>query len=273
MSNFMKNIIFVVAILALYPARAARAQVMPPNELGVSMGHLHLHVSDVDAYHKFFVDFGGVAITEHNAIKFPGIFILLTKSDPTGPTVGSTVNHVGFMVKDTPIALAKWNAAGLKTEVGKAPGQAFVFSPDNLMRIEIYEDKTMTVPIAFHHVHFYVPDPGPDGGSGVKEIQAWYAKFLGAKPGQRGNFQTDTIPGAELTFTKSDAPVVPTVGRVVDHIGFEIADLQSFCEKEKAAGVKFETPSCAPVPGKLYNIFLTDPWGARIELTSDLHGL
>ncbi len=54
------------------------------------------------------------------------------------------------------------------------------------MRIEIYEDKTMTVPIAFHHVHFYVLDPGPDGGSGVKEIQAWYAKFLGAKPGQRG---------------------------------------------------------------------------------------
>jgi catechol 2,3-dioxygenase-like lactoylglutathione lyase family enzyme len=271
--NSMGNVIFVLAILAMHPTRAAWAQVAPPNEEGVSMGHLHFHVKDVDAYHKFFVDFGGVPIKEHNAIKFPGVFILLTPSDPAGPTVGSSVNHVGFMVKDTPTALAKWNAAGLKTEVGKAPGQAFVYTPDNLLRIEIYEDKTMTVPIAFHHIHFYVPDAAPDGGSGVKEIQSWYAKFLGAKPGQRGNFQTAMIPGAELTFSKSDAPVGPTVGRVLDHIGFEIAGLQAFCEKEKAAGVKFETPSCAPVPGKLFNIYLTDPWGTRIELTSDLTGL
>jgi hypothetical protein len=96
---------------------------------------------------------------------------------------------------------------------------------------------------------------------------------FGAKPGKRGNFETAPIPGAELTFSKSDTPVVPTVGRVLDHIGFEVANLQGFCEKEKAAGVKFDTPSCAPAPGKIFNMYLTDPWGTRIELTSDLQGL
>ncbi len=51
--------------------------------------HLHLHVSDVESYHKFFIDFGGVSIKEHSAIKFPGVFILLKrKAIPAGPTVG-----------------------------------------------------------------------------------------------------------------------------------------------------------------------------------------
>ena len=46
----------------------------------------------------------------------------------------------------------------MNTEVGQNPGQGFVWTPDKLLRVEILEDKTQTVPIAFHHVHFYIAD-------------------------------------------------------------------------------------------------------------------
>jgi hypothetical protein len=46
-----------------------------------------------------------------------------------------------------------------------------------------------------------------------------------AKPGKRGNFLTAYIPGAELAFTKTDKPTVPTLGRTLDHIGFDVKSM------------------------------------------------
>ena len=119
-------------------------------------------------------------------MKFPGAIIAFLKGDPSGGTAGSVVNHIGFEVPNVTQALAKWKAAGLKTEAGR-PGQCFVYTPDDLSKIEILENKSLTVPIAFHHVHFFVADPGPGGGSAVTEIQAWYVKMFGAKPGSVGH--------------------------------------------------------------------------------------
>lgn len=258
------RLILIFSLAALLMPCASRAQIAPPNDAGVSMGSLHLVVQDVDTYRKFFVTLGGAPAAQGMAVKFPGVVVFFTKGDPDGGTVGSVVNHFAFSVPSTPDALAKWNAAGLKTEVGSLPGQGYVHTPDDLSRIEILENKSQAVPVAFHHVHFFVPDPAPDGGSAVMEIQAWYAKVFGAVPGKRGNFDAADIPGANLTFGKSRTPVVPTSGRVLDRIGFEVSDLEGFCKKETALGVKFDS-SCAKAP-----VLVTDPWGTKIELTNNL---
>ena len=192
------------------------------------------------------------------------MLVLLRQQDPTGPSVSSVVNHIGFLVPNVAQSMEKWKTAGLKTEDGR-PGQGFVTTPDGL-RIEILEDATMTVPIKMHHVHLFVDE------AAIPEVQAWYAKTFGAKPGKRGDFQADDLPGVNLTFASSPTATAPTKGRVLDHIGFEITNLEAFCKKLEANGVKFDRPYAKNANG-LGLAFITDPWGTYIELNEGLDKL
>jgi catechol 2,3-dioxygenase-like lactoylglutathione lyase family enzyme len=267
-----KIMMFVLGLAAFLIPNASRAQLAAPNDAGASMGHVHLFVQDVDAAKKFWVAVGGTAFKfgPNEGAKFPGVLILVRKGEPAGGTVGSVINHIGFNVPNVPEALAKWKAAGLKTELGQNPGQCFLFTPDDMTRVEILENKSLTVPIAFHHVHFYVPDAS---GTTVTEIQSWYVKTFGAKPGKRGPFDAADVPGVNLTFTKSDTPTVPTKGRMLDHIGFEIKDLEAFCKKLEASGVKLDTPFTKRPELGISMAYITDPWGTYIELTEGLNKL
>jgi catechol 2,3-dioxygenase-like lactoylglutathione lyase family enzyme len=267
----MKILTVILSLAMLIPARATWAQLAPPNDAGVSMGHVHLVVADLEAGKKFWTAMGGVPgkLGMNETFKFPGVLILLRKGDPSGGSVGSMVNHIGFHVPNTAEALAKWKAAGLKAEAGQNPGQAWLYTPDDLTKVEILEDKTQTVPIAFHHVHFFVQDAA--GASNVLEMQSWYAKIFGAKPGKRGPFDAADVPGANLTFSKSDTATVPTKGRSLDHIGFEIKDLEAFCKKAEANGVKFDMPFTKRPDLGIALAFITDPWGTYIELNEGLN--
>ena len=58
----------------------------------------------------------------------------------------------------------------------------------------------------------------------------------------------------------------------MDHIGFEIKDLDAFCKKLDADGIKFDMP-LRDVPAIGLKIaFIIDPAGTRIELTQGLAG-
>ena len=171
------------------------------------------------------------------------------------------MNHFGFLVKNMEENLAKWKSLGYKIEPGNRPTQLYVISADGA-KIEMIEDQTISTPIKFHHVHFYVPDP--------LAAQAWYAKEFGAVPGKRGQFDAADIPGANLTFTKADTPQVSTKGRAVDHVGFEVTNLNAFAKKLQADGIKFDR-----LPGKGSNgttliAYIYDPWGTYIEITQGL---
>ena len=129
----MRHLILVFGLAALLMPRADHGRnSAAPNDAGVTMGSLHLVVQDVDTYRKFFITLGGAPVAQGMAVKFPGVVVFFTKGDPDGGTVGSVVNHFAFSVPSTPDALAKWNAAGLKTEVGSLPGQGYVHTPDDL---------------------------------------------------------------------------------------------------------------------------------------------
>jgi catechol 2,3-dioxygenase-like lactoylglutathione lyase family enzyme len=292
----MRRLILSVSLAAIWAGVPLKAQLSAPNDVGVAMGHLHLNVTNTEALNKFWLELGGVPtkLGTYDVMKFPGVFIMLNlhtvllvcennavcelrasqtpAEPPTGGSVGSVVNHVGFKVPNVQESLAKWKAAGLKTVSGSNPQQFFLFTPDGLLRIEILEDKSLTVPIAFHHVHYWVDETGPGGADSVQEIKAWYVKMFGATPGMRGTNQADDLPGVNLTFSKSPTPTVGTKGRVLDHIGFEVKGLDAFCKSLEARGVKFDRPYARGSTGNV-SALLTDPWGTSIELTEGLNRL
>ena len=186
---------FFVALAGLMAMPLLAQLAAPTGSRGVAMGHLHLIVRDVDAQRKFWVALGGTPVKNGTLelIEFPGVYIMLRQGEPTGGSVGSVVNHVGFNARNSAESVAKWQAAGLKPEPGNAPGQFYLNTADGL-RIEILEDKTISTPLKFHHVHFnFTPDQ-------VTEVQAWYARIFDARPGTRGRYKSGDIGGANLTY-------------------------------------------------------------------------
>src|SRR5436190_6003855 len=155
-------LVFTLAALTALTATPAFAQLAPANSLGATIGHIHINAGDVDVQSKFWTQVGGTIVQREKLtmVQFPGIYILLRKQASTGGTVGSTINHFGFYVKDFAGSVAKWKAAGLTWEPANNPnvGQGFLTGPDSV-RIEIYENKTIATPMAMHHIHLMVPDP------------------------------------------------------------------------------------------------------------------
>ncbi len=262
-----------IFLLAAVPMMA---QLMPPNKAGVTMGHIELTVKDVDAQTRFWVEMMGGTVVMNEAlreIELPGVYITLRQGEPTGPSAGSVVDHFGFVVRDLPAARAKWKAAGLSlTQSAFNPNQGYVIGPEGI-RLEVFGEPTLATPIQMNHIHFWAP------ASDIPAMQAWYAAMFDWVPGTResvgrpGNFMpTNDIPGKiNLSYATAPQRLAPTQGRLIDHIGFEVTNLDAFCKKLRAEGVRFDGP-VGPSPGSqhLKVAFLTDPWGVRIELTEGL---
>jgi hypothetical protein len=116
-----------------------------------------------------------------------------------------------------------------------------------------------------HHIHFLL-----DGEGVPAEMQAWYVKEFGATPGKRGPSGTADIPGSSLTFGVSPTPVVGTRGRALDHIGFEIKNMEAYSKKLEADGVKLTTPFRLMPQLGISLAFIADPKGTGIELNETL---
>jgi catechol 2,3-dioxygenase-like lactoylglutathione lyase family enzyme len=246
------------------------AQLAAPNDHGVSLGHVHLMVEDPEVQKKLWVGVLGAEVVHAGTLemwKFPGIFLIVgkAKAAPSGGTVGSTVNHFGFLVKSYGEMKLRVVAAGLPIATDNANAkQLMVDFPDGV-RVEFTEDATLKTPIAMHHIHLSTPD--------MEAQRAWYAKTFGGRAGERGAFYAVFLPGGEVDFRKADHAEAATKGRSLDHIGFEVKGLEAFCKKLESEGVKFEIPYREmPQLGGLKLAFLVDPEGTRIELTEGLGG-
>ena len=264
----MKTMIAGLAFAFTLAATAASAQpvAFPPNEMGVNMGHWHLNSKDAEVNKKIFVAMGGRAIKrgDNEVVLFPGVVIFLTRGQgtaPTGGTVGTVVNHVGFIVQNVQEQVAKWKAAGVQVEPGGNGrlDQAYVNTPDGL-RIEILEDKNQPWPIRNEHVHFNGTE------SEIPKMQAWYGKEFGGHAWTRNNAPVVDLPGVQLRFARVDKAQLPTSGRTLDHIGFDVKNLEAFLKKLQADGVKIERPYNKNAETGAALAFVSDPWGTMIEL-------
>ncbi len=256
----MKPNLLPVLILASVASVPLLAQLPAPNAAGVSAGHEHLVVKDMEAHTRFWTALGGVPVQfgQLNLIRFPGVYIMLRQGTPTAGTEGSTIEYIGFKVQNLKDSLAKWQAAGVKPLSGATAKQAFVMAPDDV-KLRITEDKSLKTPIASDELKMNVAN--------AAEVQAWYEKWFGAKLVQHGDAKMGDIPGSYLRFVETKTPVATTKGRSLDHIGFEVKNLEAFCKRLDAAGIKFDRAyGTLGDRAPLAVAFITDPWGTYIEL-------
>jgi catechol 2,3-dioxygenase-like lactoylglutathione lyase family enzyme len=277
----------VLTLLALAAVESPASAQTIAADGPVVYGHHHFNTTDMAAQRRFFVDtLGGtsakIGTNMTEVIEFPNVFLFFRPMQaPTGGTIGSTVNHVGFSVPDLKPVVAKLKANGYKMITSESVAAtvkvtddiaaaspttniAFTLGPEDI-KVELVEVKAQKAPIQLHHVHFF--------GEHREEMQAWYAKVFGATlnppaPGQA--FVTDSLPGVTLSFSPSATPTVPTQGRALDHIGFEIKNLEGFTKKLEADGIPL-TVAYRTVPALgLAIAFIKDPWGTNIEMTEGL---
>ncbi|MGE0394745.1 MAG: VOC family protein [Vicinamibacterales bacterium] len=271
------GVLAVVGCLVAVPP--VGAQVIR-SDARIVYGHHHLHVTDVAAHTRFWVDgLGGTVgpkkLGPFDVIRINNAVVLLQAVAPrAGGTKGSSVGHIGVEVPDMRAALARLRAAGypivtsrelpptmpVKDEILVTGGLtvAFAMGPDDTL-VELVEN-TGSRATGNHHLHFATTAPD--------EMKAWYAKTFGAKAAKLGPRDVQELPGVILMYTPAKEAPGTTKDRVLDHIGFEVKNLEAFCKELEAAGVKLDTPH-RKVLG-LSIAFLTDPWGTVIELTEGL---
>ena len=266
--------------IAWSPAGAQPAPSSWASEGPVVHGHHHLNITDRAAHEHFWGDTLGGTPTpwrDVHIFKFPNALVFLTEREPSGGTIGSTVNHIGFWVPDAKAMLARIEAAGYpiitQQELPDAavedgavcpPGRGyclgFVLAPDDV-KVEIMGNRTQTMPIQNHHIHFNTPD--------VEGLRAWYVEMFGAVPGVNPPFQVADLPGVNLRFSET-THMAGTQGRSLDHIGFEVDNLEALCQALEAKGVVFDRPYTRIDELDLAIAFFTDPDGTYIELTEGL---
>jgi catechol 2,3-dioxygenase-like lactoylglutathione lyase family enzyme len=286
-----RTLVFALLALSLLAvAPSASAQLIAAEDGPVVYGHHHINTMNVEEQKKFFVNaLGGTAIkvgsdNSLEIVKFPNVLIFFANRAPTGGTKGTTVNHIGFSVPNIRAVVDKIKANGFKmitkseAPAGReikddvaSPAQpggasiAFAMAPDDV-KVELVEAKEQTARIQLHHVHFF----GPQN----MQMREWYVKTFGARsrpPNPASAFVTADLPGVALNFTPTSDPVVGTQGRGVDHIGFEVENLEAFAKKLEAEGIKFERPyGKAKAALDVHVAFIKDPWGTYIELTDGL---
>src|SRR5581483_676056 len=99
-------------------AKASAAHLYPPNDAGVTFGHWHMIVKNLEASKKFWTTLGGVPIKIDgiDVMKFPGVFVFLEQGQPGGGSYGSAINHVGFGALNVDKLLDKWEDAGIEID-------------------------------------------------------------------------------------------------------------------------------------------------------------
>jgi len=271
----MNAFYITTAVLALASASLAQsgapASSAPtagaPAEARVSNSHIHLFTKDPEVQRHFWVDVMGATAgkmgPDRDVYTLPKVLVIVDKGNPTAGTEGSIVNHVGFKVRDMKDILDKVAAQNFTIQVKNPPEnpkQAFFLGPDDI-RIELLADDKLTTVSENHQVHFFTPD--------VDAMQKWYVATFGATPVAfgAGKVKLATLPGVSLIFSPSETPVTGTKGRALDHIGFEVKQLEGFSRTLEANGVTLDTPYRRIPKMGLAVTFLTDPWGTRIELT------
>jgi hypothetical protein len=119
------------------PSWASSYEALDPraaNARGITNGHSHFLVCDVEAHRHFWRTRGGVPVKSNGREYFQvqGTFVLLREAEPTGGTKSCVVAGVGFSVRSLKESFAKWNAAGLQTLPGPIEKRAFVLTPDGV---------------------------------------------------------------------------------------------------------------------------------------------
>jgi len=184
---------------------------------------------------------------------------------------GNVLSHVGFRVQPGKGIVEKMQAMGLRVAINDAryPDEAEILSTENMRIATNNAPASQKEMIVADLIQFDLPRYSR------RRALAWYAKLFGVKalPGGEGMYAD--MPGLPhgLAFGREvgspDAPK-PSMGHTLDHIGFEVANLEAFCKKLEGMGILFEYPYSKTRTKSFASAAIVDPWGAFIELTEGL---
>jgi len=198
-----------------------------------------------------------------NAAQCGTVTFLFSVRTPTGPSVGSGVNHIGFSFADIETKLKSLEAAGVKITqpMRDAPGLfklAYVEDPWGT-RIELVEHPEYP---GFHHVHLSSVDP--------QKTLAWYQNVFGGEMTKmKGRIDAVLYDKVWLLAVASKEPLTPTDGRAIDHLGFSFPNLAAAAAEIKQKGVVFQTEPRDLTPPSQTSArisFITGPDAVRIEV-------
>jgi catechol 2,3-dioxygenase-like lactoylglutathione lyase family enzyme len=278
---------FCILHLALLLPSTASAQLLAAKDGPIVYGHHHVNATNPAEHKKFWADTLGGAVIKvgtdnREIIRMPNVLIFMREQAAKGGTKGSVHDHIGLSVPNLRPVLDKVKANGYRivtaaealpgqkvngdvVEVGTGPvsALAYILGPDEV-KVELVEMKAQKEPVKLHHIHFY--------GTQQAEMRDWYVTVFGATAATAANpnFITANLPGVGLNFSVSATPTVPTAGRALDHIGFEVKNLEAFLAKLDAQGIKPSVPFRRVDALGINIAFVVDPWGTNIELTEGL---
>ena len=248
--------------------------------------HVHLNTTDPAAAIAFYTSkfkarresFAGLG----DAVWTGDSWLLFTKVDAPPPSeLLSAIWHIGWGVEDMQSSYQQQLASGTRfatpiTDISDMVGgnrpffYAYVDGPDHAL-IEINTARHHN----FGHVHLFSADPPAAG--------AWYARELGV----RSFPQTEkriyrTVQIAPAAFVTADhvsmiiypleyrgGTIVPTRGRVVDHLGFGVEDLDATLARLRTDGVTVTAEPRTLADGKIKFAFVEGPDQVAIELIQD----
>lgn len=260
------------------------AQLAPANGGGVSIGAVYLTVRDPEVHASLWRDLFHVSVVPFGSaqlVRFPGVFLVLERGEPSEGSNGAGVDHQGFLVPSYLAAKDLLTARGIPVFSESAENKQVTFTFPDGVKIEFSEATDLSVPIAHHHIHMFVPDR--------ENVRGWYARTFAAVPSARGNFISAIFPGEGLfsgagacgqesgdfrcpriDFANAQSARPTNTGRSLDRIGFEVRDLDELVRRLGGEGVTIEVrPQDVPGLG-IRRAVIVDPLGTRIELTQGL---
>ena len=248
---------------------------LPRLVLAATPHHIHIALSHASEAVKWYEQYMGCEAIEGrgNAVDCGTAEIDFVLGTVQGGSAGSGVDHIGFSVVDLEAKMNEFEKVGVRGSgirlqrfddgslVRDIPGLfkiAFIFDPWGT-RIELVQDAET---LGFHHIHLNSVDP-------AATLQ-WYQEVFGGTPaslkGMLDGLLFDNIWLLASAYT--DGRPGMTQGRTIDHIGFEVADLDQLAARMTQLQVEFQQQPVVPENARssAKRAFILGPDGVRIAI-------
>jgi len=239
----MKRLMAAVWLASSLAAGRPGRKPYKPNDMGVTMGHWHLNSVDVEANKKIFAAMGGNAVKagDFGRVRSPASWWNVHLRAPAPPSAGGTdgtvVNHVGFIVQNVQDSVAKWKAAGVAGEsrkqhsarpgLGRHAGR-LAGRDSRGQEPERSDQARARSPLS--------------AGRGARQEPGVVCQNVRRKAGCATRRRSPTYRASRCGSNKVDKPLIPTKGRILDHIGFDVVNIEGFVKKLEADGIKLDRP-------------------------------
>ena len=235
----------------------------------VPYDHIHLTASNAqEAVNWYVKHFGGSAggfnRGDADRVEYPtdrvfygDLSIIFFEREPTGGSIGTGVDHIGFSMENVEEITAAAVADG-GSQIGdfvEFSGMQIAFIEDPWgTKIELINDSETR---GLHHIHLSSADP--------EGTLAWYENIFGGDIVQwKGVLPAINYSEVWLIVARANGEVAPTQGRSMDHLGWAADNLDDFGQNLIRNDVDF---TMEPRPFRGIRIsFIEGPDDVRIEV-------